>query len=178
MGFNFDYMVVVKVAELLKQYNDIEFQMIGFGSRMDVFKQEVEKRQLNNVVFYPLQKQDMVSHVYSACSVTLIPLPSGVIGNSVPSKIGLLMACKKPVISTSDKDSLYVKMINDNGFGYAYGDDEYQKVADGILKMKNDSMLCNEMGEKGYNFGHVIFSRSYNTKKYIDLFEILSKKNK
>lgn len=173
MGFNFDYMVVVKVAELLKDQKDIVFQMIGFGSQMDVFMKEVKERQLENVVFYPLQKQDMISHVYSACSVTLIPLPRGVIGNSVPSKIGLLMACKKPVISTSDKDSLYVKMINDNLFGFAYGDDEYQKVADGILTLKSNPKMCEEMGNKGYEFGHVIFSRSYNTKKYIDLFHQL-----
>lgn len=170
MGFNFDYMVVVRVAELLKNDKDIIFQMIGFGSQMDDFKNEVESRQLDNIVFYPLEKQEMVSHVYSACSVALIPLPKGVIGNSVPSKIGLLMACKKPVISTSDKNSLYVKMINDNGFGFAYGNDEYQKVADGILKMKNDLKLLDQMGKKGYEFGHIIFSRSYNTKKYIDLF--------
>ena len=173
MGFNFDYMVVVKVAELLKDQKDIVFQMIGFGSQMDVFMKEVEKRQLENVIFYPLQKQDMVSHVYSACSVTIIPLPKGVIGNSVPSKIGLLMACKKPVISTSDKDSLYIKMINDNSFGFGYGNDEYQKVAEGILALKNNPKLCEEMGNKGYDFGHVIFSRSFNTRKYIDLFHKL-----
>lgn len=175
MGFNFDYMVVVRVAELLKNDKDIVFQMIGFGSQMDVFKQEVKKRNLTNVVFLPLQQQEMVSHVYSACSVTLIPLPKGVIGNSVPSKIGLLMACKKPVISTSDKDSLYVKMINDNGFGFAFGNDEYNKVANGILKLKNNPLLCEQMGKKGYSFGHIIFSRSFNTKKYIDLFKKIKK---
>lgn len=173
MGFNFDYKVVVKVAELLANEDDIVFQMIGFGSQMDVFKNEVEKRKLKNVVFLPLQKQEMVSHVYSACSVTLIPLPKGVIGNSVPSKIGLLMACKKPVISTSDKDSLYVKMINDNGFGFAFGNEEYERVAESILLLKNNPELCKKMGEKGFAFGHIIFSRSYNTKKYIDLFRTI-----
>ena len=176
MGFNFDYKVVIEIADILKEYKDIVFQMIGFGSQMDVFKNETKKRNLNNIIFYPLQKQERVSHVYSACSVTLIPLPKGVIGNSVPSKIGLLMACKKPVISTSDKDSLYVKMINDNGFGFAYGNDEYNKVAEAILNMKNDPELCKKMGEKGFSFGHVIFSRSYNTSKYIDLFKALTKK--
>ena len=170
MGFNFDYMVVVRVAELLKEYQDIVFQMIGFGSQMDVFKEEVKSRQLTNVVFYPLQPQNMVSHVYSCCSVCLIPLPRGVIGNSVPSKIGLLMACKKPVISTSDEDSLYIKMINENGFGFGFGNQDYE----GVAKLKSDQELCIQMGKKGYEFGHIIFSRKYNTKKYIDLFTLLS----
>lgn len=177
MGFNFDYMMVVKVAELLREYKDIEFQMIGFGSQMDDFKKKAKEMNLNNIVFYPLQPQDMVSHVYSACSLCIIPLPKGVIGNSVPSKIGLLMACKKPVISTADDDSLYIKMINDNYFGYGFGNDDVQKVAESILKLKNDGALRKKMGEKGYEYGHMIFSRSYNTSKYIALFEKLSKRN-
>lgn len=178
MGFNFDYMAVIMITELLKKENDIEFQMIGFGSQLDAFKEEVKKRNLDNISFYPLQEEQLVSHVYSACSVTIIPLPYGVIGNSVPSKIGLLMACKKPIITTSDENSMYVKMINDNGFGFAYGHNEYQKAAEGILALKNDCNLCLSMGKKGYDFGHVIFSRSYNTKKYIDLFESLIKREK
>lgn len=171
MGFNFDYHVIIEVAKILKKNNDIEFQMIGFGSQMDDFKKVAEENNLNNIVFYPLQQQNMVSHVYSACSVCIIPLPKGVIGNSVPSKIGLLMACKKPIISTSDKDSLYIKMINDNKFGYGFGNDEYEKVADSILKLKNNFDLKINMGVNGYNFGHEIFSRTYNTSKYITLFK-------
>jgi glycosyltransferase involved in cell wall biosynthesis len=101
-------------------------------------------------------------------------LPEGVIGNSVPSKIGLLMACKKPVISTSDQNSLYLKMINDNSFGYGYGTKEYEKVANAILELSKNPEKCMQMGENGYNFGHLIFSRSFNTGKYISLFERLS----
>ena len=170
MGFNFDYKMVLKVAELLKDHSDIEFQMIGFGSQKDDFVKEAKEKGLSNIVFYPLQPQEMVPHVYSACSVCLIPLPKGVIGNSVPSKIGLLMACKRPVISTADGDSLYIKMINDNGFGWGFANNEPEKVVEAILKLKNDRSLCIEMGKKGYDFGNEIYSRSYNTSKYINLF--------
>ena len=175
MGFNFDYKTVVNIAKLLEKNRDIVFHMIGFGSQMDVFKQEVEKQNLKNIVFFPLQPQDMVSHVYSSCSVCLIPLPLGVIGNSVPSKLGLLLECEKPIISTADPDSLYVKMINDEGFGFAYGPTEIQKVADSIIFLRNNPEKCKEMGKRGFEFGHIVFSRSQNTKKYIDLFKELTK---
>lgn len=175
MGFNFDYKIVLNIAKLLEKDGDIAFHMIGFGSQLNEFKKEAEKENLSNIMFYPLQPQEMVSHVYSACSVCLIPLPLGVIGNSVPSKLALLLECKKPVISTADQDSLYVKMINENGFGFALGTHEYQKVADSILFLKNHPDKCKEMGERGFEFGHELYSRSVNTKKYIDLFKELTK---
>lgn len=53
----------------------------------------------------------MVPHVYSACSVCLIPLPKGVIGNSVPSKAGLLMACHRVIVTSADEGSEYNKMF-------------------------------------------------------------------
>lgn len=64
--------------------------MIGFGSQYDQFIAEAKERRLDNIVFYPLEPQPMVPHVYSACSICFIPLKRDIIGNSVPSKAGLL----------------------------------------------------------------------------------------
>ena len=95
MGYVFDYQMVINVAERLKDYKNIEFQMIGQGSQKEKFIQEAGERGLKNIKFYPLEPQNMVSDVYSACSICLIPLKKGIIGNSVPSKAGLLMACNR-----------------------------------------------------------------------------------
>ena len=60
MGFVFDYKMVLKVAENLKEYKDVIFQMIGFGSQYDQFIAEAKERRLDNIVFYPLEPQPMV----------------------------------------------------------------------------------------------------------------------
>ncbi len=170
MGFNFDYRVVIEVASILLDNENIVFQMVGFGSQLDSFKAEVKNRGLRNVEFLPIQEQQMVKHVYSACSVCIIPLPLGVIGNSVPSKIGLLMACKRPVITTADNDSFYLKMVNDNNFGFAFGTTQYEEVAKSILELYNNHDLCVKMGKNGFEYGHIIYSRTFNTQKYVRLF--------
>lgn len=171
MGYVFDYNMIIKVAEYLKNEDKIIFQMIGEGSQKQAFIDTVKEKKLNNIVFLPLQKQEMVSDVYSACSTCIIPLKHGVIGNSVPSKAGLLMACKRPIITSTDRGSKYNQMINDNGIGFAYGDDEPEKIAEAIIQLYKNKSLCKEMGIKGYKFGHVLYSRSVNMKKYIQLFE-------
>ena len=171
MGYVFDYNMILKVAELLENEEMIIFQMIGEGSQKSDFIRSAKQKNLNNIVFLPLQKQELVSDVYSACSTCIIPLKHGVIGNSVPSKAGLLMACSRPIITSSDKGSKYNAMINENGLGFAYGDDEPEKIAQAIMKLYKNRELCRQMGLRGYEYGHDIYSRSLNMKKYILLFK-------
>ena len=176
MGYVFDYKMVLNVAEILKDNNDIVFQMIGEGSQKEEFARQAEKRNLSNICFLPLQPQEMVSDVYSACSVCFIPLKKGIIGNSVPSKAGLLMACKRPIITSADEDSDYADMINKNHIGIAVGHNDPSKAAKAVLEMYNDRNMTLEMGKKGYEYGHDLYSRSNNMKKYMKIFyDVISK---
>ena len=170
MGYVFDYMMVIKVAELLKDYPDVVFQMIGEGSQKQSFIEKAKEMELANIQFLPLEQQEMVSDVYSACSVCLIPLKKGIIGNSVPSKAGLLMACKRPIITSVDEWSDYFKMISQNA-GIAASNSSPKDVASAIIRMKNDKKFCEEAGIRGYEYGHISYSRTENMKKYISLFE-------
>ena len=174
MGYVFDYNMVLNVAKMLEKYDDIVFQMIGEGSQKNDFIKEAKQRDLNNIVFLPLESQDMVSDVYSACSICFIPLKKGIIGNSVPSKAGLLMACKRPIITTSDQESYYNEMINKYEIGFAFGTEQIQEVADAILYLKLNRNERIARGENGYKYGEKLYSRSVNMRKYIDLFNEVS----
>lgn len=174
MGYVFDYRMVLEVAEILKDYNDIEFHMIGQGSQKSSFIKEKEKRKLKNVVFYPLEPQNMVSDVYSACSICLIPLKKGIIGNSVPSKAGLLMACNRVIVNSVDSESDYFKMFNDNNIGISASNDDPKAVADAILELYKDKERCKKMAENGSGFGKQYYARSINTKKFIEIFSIMN----
>lgn len=170
MGYVFDYHIVINVAEKLKEHKDIVFQMIGEGSQKEDFIQAAKDKGLENIVFLPLEKQEMVSDVYSACSVCFIPLKKGIIGNSVPSKAGLLMACKRAIITSVDKNSDYYNMIDEYA-GVAADNDNPDEIVQAILHMKNKRDVCIAYGISGYEYGHELYSRSKNMKKYIELLE-------
>lgn len=174
MGYVFDYKMVLEVADQLKDDKEIVFQMIGEGSQKEKFMREVEERKLINIRFFKLEPQEMVSDVYSACSVCLIPLKKGVIGNSVPSKAGLLMACKKPIITSVDEGSNYFNMINQYA-GIAVSNDNPEGVVEAILKLKNNSEECCYYGEKGFEYGKTIYSRQFNMRKYIELIKMCNR---
>lgn len=176
MGFNFDYRMVIKVAELLKDQKDIVFQMIGFGSQKDDFEKAAAERGLDNIVFLPLEPQEMVPHVYSACSVCLIPLPRGVIGNSVPSKAGLLMACHRVIVNSVDEDSDYYQMFEREQIGVSASNNDPNAVAAAILKMRDNPELREQYAENAKKFSLDFYSRTVNTQKHIDLLSKMAKK--
>lgn len=170
MGLNFDYRMVMKVAELLKDQKDIVFQMVGGGSQKDDFMNAAKEAGLDNIVFLPLEPQEMVPHVYSACSVCLIPLPRGVIGNSVPSKAGLLMACRRVIVTSADQGSDYNDMFSREQIGVACSCDDPEGVAAGIVKLRDNPELRKQYADNAQRYGKGCYSRTVNTALYENLY--------
>lgn len=171
MGTNFDPEVILDTAERLLDKTDIIFQMIGGGVRRDKFVKDAEARGLHNIVFLPLQPQDMVADVYSACSVCLIPLKRGVIGNSVPSKAGLLMACRRVIVNSVDAGSDYGTMFEREKIGFSADIGDADKIARDILYLYENPDVREEYANRAKVYGEAEYSRTVNTQKYISLFE-------
>lgn len=170
MGFVFDYKMVLTVAENLKKYKDIVFQMIGFGSQYDQFISEAKEKGLDNIIFYPLEPQPMVPHVYSACSICFIPLKRDIIGNSVPSKAGLLMSCRRVIVNSVDEWSDYYKMFERDDIGLSASNLDSDAVTTAILRLYNDRDLIEHYANNAQLYGKKYYSRSINTKRYNDLY--------
>ncbi len=171
MGTNFNPDIILDTAERLKEYPDIVFQMIGNGVRRPKFEQNAKDRGLDNIVFLPLQPQDMVADVYSACSVCLIPLKRGVIGNSVPSKAALLMACRRVIVNSVDAGSDYGEMFEREKIGFSADITDSEKIARDIIYLYKNPDVCEEYANRAKDYGFREYSRSVNTKKYIELFK-------
>lgn len=173
MGTNFNPDIVLDVAERLRDCDAVVFQMIGDGVRREQFEKDVQSRHLDNVRFYPLQPQEMVADVYSACSVCLIPLKQGVIGNSVPSKAALLMACRRVIVNSVDAGCDYGAMFEREKMGFSAGVQDGETIAADILALYRDPTLLNAYADRARAFGMKYYSRSVNTKQYVALFSHL-----
>lgn len=169
IGYVFNYKAVLEAASMLINEPNIVFQIIGDGNVKQKFVDEAKRRNLNNIQFYPLQPIDLVPDVYSACSICIIPLNKGVIGNGVPSKAPLLMACRR-VIVNSVEDSKYSRMFNENDIGISVSNDDHRALANSILYLYNHPERVKEMAEKAKNFGETNYSSTTNTKKFIEVF--------
>lgn len=170
IGYVFDYKTIINTAKLLKSEKNIIFQIIGDGNVKMNFMQEAKKYNLNNIKFYPLQPLDIVPDVYSACSICIIPLPKGVIGNGVPSKAPLLMACKRAIVNSVELNSQYAKMFNDNNIGIAVQNGDSEALADAILYLYKNPKQLEYISKKAQIYGKENFTSSVNTRKFIKIF--------
>ncbi len=175
MGTNFNPEPILQVAERLKHIPNIVFQMIGNGVKRDKFEKDAINKGLSNIVFYPLQPQELVPDVYSTCSVCLIPLMPGVIGNSVPSKAGLLMACRRVIVNSVDVNSDYAQMFENERMGVSCDVNDYEGLAKSIKFLYDSPEDLNEFGNRAKEYGFKFYSREYNTKLYINLFNELTR---
>lgn len=175
IGYVFNYKTVIEVAKRLVNEKDIIFQMIGDGTTKEAFVNEAKQLGLTNIMFYPLQPISIVPDVYSTCNLCLIPLMKGVIGNGVPSKLPILMACKRITITAVEKWSKYSKMIKDNNMGLVEDVLDYDGIASAILYAKNNPGNVCIMVENAYNYGRENFSSVKSLQILADIFSKLHK---
>lgn len=176
IGYVFNYKIVLDTAELLKDDEGIRFQMIGDGAFKETFVKEAEERGLSNIDFYPLQPIDIVPDVYSACDVALIPLRKGVIGNGVPSKAPLLMACHKVIINSVEQESSYFKLFNEKEMGISVPLNDAAGLAAAIRGLAADPERCARMADNAQAYSEKYYSASACTKIFMEAFEEMVRK--
>ncbi|NMP37929.1 MAG: glycosyltransferase family 4 protein [Clostridiales bacterium] len=176
IGVVLDRQSILEAAQLLKNEKDIVFQIIGDGGARKKLEGELEQSGLENVRLYPWQPMDMIPDVYSAGSVCVIPLNKGVIGNGVPSKSPLLMACNRPIIALVEKDSHYYRLLNESGIGIAHDSNDYRAMAESILELYRNPEKISELTRRANEYARRELSSTVNTRKFMNIFDELGKK--
>ena len=171
LGYVFDYKTVLQVALRLRDCADIEFQIIGDGPIKNEFMTEATALGLNNISFFPLQPIEIVPDVYSACDVCIIPLKKGVIGNGVPSKAPILMACKRVIVNSVEAQSEYAKSFTEHNMGVSVDIGNYDGIARAVLDLKNSPEKVKKMAENAYEYVTKNHSSDLSTSR---LLQILS----
>ena len=168
-GYTFNYRFVIEVAKLLSSFDDIEFHMIGSGTFEKEFKEEAAC--CNNIKFFPWQPLNIISDVYSSCSIGFIPLSKGVIGNSFPSKMPLIMACHRTFVVCANMESCFAKEVNDNAIGICVSDSSPSDCAQAILKLYKDNEMKKVYEDNALKYAHEEYGSKNNVDKFVKLLE-------
>lgn len=178
VGYVFNYITVIELAKRLKDEKEIVIQIVGDGNVKEDFIAKVEELGLKNIEFYPLQPIEIVPDVYSACNLCIIPLQKGVIGNGVPSKAPILMACKRVIVNSVEPDSQYARIFAENNMGVSVGIDDYDRLAQAVKDLYKSPEKIKLMAENAYKYGKENYSSSLSTRKIMDVFEKIGRKDK
>lgn len=144
-----DLTMLPRIAERLRDHQDIHFVIVGSGPGRGAIEAECKHRALMNVTFLPPQQEDILPFVLSAGDVSIVSLADGADGVSMPSKTYYSMAAENALLGFSNKGSDLDVIIGTHACGYNIDRNDTERVVEAILKMKNDIDLCDGFKRNG-----------------------------
>jgi len=141
--------VIVEAATLLKEYSQIQFVVLGDGSRRDWMLQEVRNRKLINFHLPGRFPVEMMPGFMWKASVLLVTLADQEIFSfTIPSKVQAYLAAGRPILACLNGEG--ANLVATSGAGLTVPAEDAKALAEAILQMYRMSPQEREaMGAKG-----------------------------
>lgn len=156
--------VIIETADILRKYSDIKFIFIGDGPEKSKLINMVKEKQLENVMFLPVQKKANMPKIIGSMDATIIPLKKlDLFKGALPSKMFEALSSELPIVLSVEGEA--EKLINDAKAGITVEPENSHEIADAVLKLYNDKELRNQLGKNGREYVMKNFSREGITRK-------------
>ena len=160
--------IILKSAEQLKNYSDIQFVIFGGGAEFATAKKIVADHELSNVIIHDLLPSERVSEVYSLGDIALITCKNGVGKAGMPSKTWSIMACNTPIVASFDTESELNLIVSAAKAGICIEPENSEKLSEAILEYKTKN-YTNVGRARDYVIEHA--SRDVCVRQYKDILE-------
>ena len=168
IGLTHKVEVVVELAELLKDNNDILFQIIGRGPRVPTLQNMVEEKSLPNCTFLPFQSDEMFPFSLSAADLGIVILDELTSKGSVPSKSYNLMSYGIPAIYIAGEDSELNTYAHKYGAAKCFAERDLHFAKDFILDLSKNKQKWDEMSANAITSAKLF--RRDNADKFVDYY--------
>ncbi|MFS0864578.1 glycosyltransferase family 4 protein [Fredinandcohnia sp. 179-A 10B2 NHS] len=161
---------VLKVAECLQEYNDIQFLFVGEGAEKEKLKNITRDQKIKNVIFIDSQPKESIPEFYNTSDICLIPLKNiELFKTFIPSKMFEIMACGVPIVASVDGEA--ANILKESKGAEVVKPDNVNEIKDAILKLKNDKILYEKRKENGPTFVEQNFTRKKLAEKYLEILK-------
>jgi glycosyltransferase involved in cell wall biosynthesis len=170
--------IIVEAAELLKQYTDIKFVVLGDGSSRAGMLEVAQKRELNNLYMpgrFPVETMPGLMQKASVLLVTLTDQP--IFALTVPNKVQAYMAAGRPIIACLNGEG--ARLVVEAGAGLATPAEDAKALVETILRLYRLQPGEREaMGNKGRKYYKEHFDHEPLIDQLILLLNAASKRGK
>jgi colanic acid biosynthesis glycosyl transferase WcaI len=168
IGFAQDWKPLIEVAKETKEMA-ISYFVIGDGACRSWLKSEITTHQLNNIHLIDYQARESIPHIINYADLHFIFMNKKLERDGLPSKVYTIMACKKPLLVISNKNTpLYDLLENTNAaFLIENSSNNVNEELFNTLKAAfNNQNNLKLMGEKGFDLVHRDYTKEKVTEKY------------
>jgi glycosyltransferase involved in cell wall biosynthesis len=152
----YDFEQIIQAAKIIEASDhDIEFVIQGAGELLDSMQKSIDKLHVKNVrIINRILSRAEVGELLSKADVLILPLApfftSGKPYRGMSSKLYEYQAVGKPIICCSKGvPSTYIEETR-SGTVIVPGD--FQALANAVLRLKQNPLLCQTMGENGRKY--------------------------
>jgi glycosyltransferase involved in cell wall biosynthesis len=167
---------IVEAVELLKDYADIQFIVLGDGSRRQWMLDEVRKRRLSNLHLpgrFPVEWMPAFMQRAAALLVTLSDRPA--FRSTIPSKIQTYLAAGRPILACLNGEGATI--VSRAGAGLSVPAEDGAALADAVMQLYGMPQQKREaMGAKGRLYYAQHFSHDMLIDQLIDHLRASSNK--
>ena len=158
--------LIIRAAESLTENDKIKFYFVGQGAYKERLEQYAIQKNLNNVVFLPIQSECMAPYVYAAADVNIVPLAKGIIKTALPSKIPACLASGRQLIACIEKDSELSKILSNTDGCYVASNCDESELSKLLIKLSKEERRSFINRQEALE----IFSKANNPKLYMREF--------
>ena len=156
--------VIIEAANLLKEHQNIWFNIIGNGVYRDKLQARAKEYGIKNISFLPMQPAELAPSIYGLADVNIIPLKKGVYRTALPSKTATCMACQRPVIFAIGKASVFGKRVAEETGCFLVDSDDAQELADAITMIESENVKVNTS-----TFFYKKMTKTDNSRRYAEI---------
>ena len=153
---------------------NVQFAVFGTGGLEDDVLKRIATENLANVHLNPLQPLERVSQVYSLGDACIVSCKAGLGGSAMPSKTWTIMSCGRPVVANFDEGDLK-DILEKNQCGVFSHSGNVQEFVEAINTLKNNKVLCEDMGKNARQFILDNLAKEVGTKKYVEVIKSFEK---
>ncbi len=164
---------IIEVAELLRDYPEIQFVFVGEGVKKPILQAHAKASKLSNVTFLPFQPKDQLKESFGAADMFIVSLKVGLAGYITPSKLYGILAAGRPYVAAVEDESEITAVTRKYECGLLAEPGNARQIADGILRFYRDRAMLQRYGENARNAAFE-FDRPVQIRAYFNLLSELA----
>ncbi len=142
--------IIIKAAERLIEYKDIQFLLVGNGVELEKLKLLTQEKGLTNVVFTNEQPHERIRSFLNFSDVAVVPLKNTALKDSIPTKIYEALGAGVPVVLSASGESESV--INRSNGGIITLPGDVDALVSAIMKLYSDKDFYRNCAENGQQY--------------------------
>lgn len=161
---------IVEAAQLLGDYPDIRFVIIGTGSEAATLARSISESGLTNIRMTGFIDREMMPSIFKAASVLMVTLAKdSALELVIPSKLQAYMQAGRPIVGALDGEG--ARVITEAGVGLVVGAEDAEGLANAVRTLYLMPSDKRELfGRAGQKFFELNYKLQNSTKRLIEIF--------